>query len=163
VSALAIVGLVLLQIYLGALVAGVDAGRSFNTWPLIDGAFIPSAARLWFETPWWRNLFENVMTVQFDHRMLAYTIWVLALLHAEDAWRTPAFRPALAVAVLVTAQAALGIMTLLHVAPLGLSLAHQMLAVVVLTAAVLHAEALHRRTGTQAAISAFPAEQARAR
>jgi cytochrome c oxidase assembly protein subunit 15 len=162
-SALAIVVLVLLQIYLGALVAGVDAGRSFNTWPLIDGAFIPSAARLWFETPWWRNLFENVMTVQFDHRMLAYTIWVLALLHAEDAWRTTAFRPALAVAVLVTAQAALGIVTLLHVAPLGLSLAHQMLAVVVLTAAVLHAEALHRRVGTQAAMRAFPAEQARAR
>jgi cytochrome c oxidase assembly protein subunit 15 len=162
-SALAIVALVLLQIYLGALVAGLDAGRSFNTWPLIDGSFIPSAARLWFEKPWWRNLFENVLTVQFDHRMLAYTIWALALVHAEDAWRTPAFRSALVVAVLVTAQATLGIVTLLHVVPLGLSLAHQMLAVVVLTAAVLHAEALHRRTGTQAAMKALPAEQVRAR
>jgi cytochrome c oxidase assembly protein subunit 15 len=157
-SGLVIVILILLQIYLGALVAGLEAGRSFNTWPLIDGVFIPSGARLWFETPWWRNLFENVLTVQFDHRMLAYTIWVLALVHAEDAWRTPAFRSALAVAVLVTAQAALGIVTLLHVAPLGLSLAHQMLAVAVLTAAVLHAEALHRRPGTQAAMTAFSAD-----
>jgi cytochrome c oxidase assembly protein subunit 15 len=55
ISALVTAILVLLQIYLGALVAGLDAGRSFNTWPLIDGSFIPSAARLWFETPWWRN------------------------------------------------------------------------------------------------------------
>ena len=47
--------LVLAQIYLGALVAGLDAGMSFNTWPLIDGAFIPASERLWFETPWWRK------------------------------------------------------------------------------------------------------------
>jgi cytochrome c oxidase assembly protein subunit 15 len=163
ISGLVIAILVLLQIYLGALVAGVDAGRSFNTWPLIDGAFIPSGSRLWFETPWWRNLFENVLTVQFDHRMLAYTIWVLALLHAEDAWRSAAFRSAFGLAILVTGQAVLGIVTLLNVAPLGLSLAHQGLAVVVLTAAVLHAEALHR-AGTRPAMTAFPAEhQARAR
>ena len=85
-----IAALVLLQIYLGALVAGLDAGMSFNTWPLIDGAFIPAAERLWFETPWWRNLFENALTVQFNHRMLAYAIWLLALLHAFDAWRSAA-------------------------------------------------------------------------
>ena len=157
-SALAIVILVLLQIYLGALVAGLDAGRTFNTWPLIDGAFVPSGARLWFETPWWRNLFENALTVQFNHRTLAYAIWVLALLHAEDAWRTPAFRSALAIAVLVSAQAALGIATLLHVAPVGLSLAHQGLAVIVLTASVLHAEALRHR-GTHTAFKTFSVEQ----
>jgi cytochrome c oxidase assembly protein subunit 15 len=163
-SSVALVILVLLQIYLGALVAGLDAGKTFNTWPLIDGTFIPSASRMWFEAPWWRNLFENALTVQFNHRMLAYAIWVVALLHAEDAWRTEAFRSALAVAILVTAQAALGIVTLLNVAPLGLSLAHQGLAVVVLTAAVLHAEALSRRDGTERTAVAFPAEQqARAR
>jgi cytochrome c oxidase assembly protein subunit 15 len=144
ISALGIAILVLLQIYLGALVAGLDAGRSFNTWPLIDGSFIPSATRLWFEAPWWRNLFENVLTVQFNHRMVAYTIWVLALLHAEDAWGSAALRPAFGLVILVTAQAALGITALLNVVPLGLSLLHQGLAVVVLTAAVLHAEALHR-------------------
>ena len=72
VGALAIAGLLLLQIYLGALVAGLDAGLDYNTWPLIDGAFIPEAARLWFMHPAWRNLFENTLTVQFDHRMMAY-------------------------------------------------------------------------------------------
>ena len=65
-----------LQIYLGALVAGIDAGLVYNTWPLIDGAFVPAADRLWFFTPAWRNLFENTLTVQFDHRMLAYAIWL---------------------------------------------------------------------------------------
>ncbi len=72
--------LVLLQIYLGALVAGLDAGLVYNTWPRIDGALIPSAERLWFETPAWRNLFENTLTVQFDHRMVAYALWLVATL-----------------------------------------------------------------------------------
>ena len=72
---------VFLQIYFGALVAGLRAGRVFNTWPDIDGAFIPSAARLFFEQPWWRNFFDNMLTVQFTHRMLAY------LLLAHDALR----------------------------------------------------------------------------
>jgi heme a synthase len=136
--------LVLIQIYLGALVAGLDAGLTFNTWPLIDGALIPSAARLWFETPWWRNLFENTLTVQFDHRMLAYAIWVLAMAHAFDARHSaPRVRLwAFKLAALVTLQAALGIITLLYSAPLDLALAHQALAVVVLTIAVVHAARL---------------------
>ncbi len=79
--------LVLLQIYLGALVAGLNAGLIYNTWPLIDGSFVPSAAKLWFITPAWRNLFEHRLTVQFDHRMVAYTILIVAMLHANDAWR----------------------------------------------------------------------------
>ena len=78
ITALVIAALVLCQIYLGALVAGLDAGLVYNTWPLIDGAFVPEASRLWFVTPAWRNLFENTLTVQFDHRMLAYGIWLLA-------------------------------------------------------------------------------------
>src|SRR5204862_229817 len=61
-----------IQIYFGALVAGLRAGRAYNTWPQIDGASIPSGERLWFETPWWRNMFDNVLTVQFEHRMTAY-------------------------------------------------------------------------------------------
>jgi cytochrome c oxidase assembly protein subunit 15 len=138
--------LILLQIYLGALVAGLDAGLSYNTWPLIDGGFIPAAARLWFESPWWRNLFENALTVQFEHRMVAYTIWMLAILHLLDAWKVGGGRclvRASALAVLVSVQAALGIITLLNVVPLGLSLAHQAFAIVVLTAAVVHAQRLH--------------------
>ena len=79
--------LVLLQIYLGALVAGLDAGLVYNTWPGIDGSLIPAADRLWFDAPWWRNLFENTLTVQFDHRMVAYTLWLVALLHLADVIR----------------------------------------------------------------------------
>jgi cytochrome c oxidase assembly protein subunit 15 len=77
-GALTLAALLLFQIYLGALVAGLDAGIVFNTWPLIDGTFVPSSERLWFVQPTWRNLFENTLTVQFNHRMVAYAIWALA-------------------------------------------------------------------------------------
>ena len=77
-TASALLVLMFVQIYLGALVAGLRAGLIYNTWPLIDGALIPAAARLWFEKPWWRNLFENTLTVQFDHRMMAYVLALLA-------------------------------------------------------------------------------------
>src|SRR5215213_8864455 len=86
-TALGLAILVLLQIYLGALVAGLDAGLVFNTWPQIDGAWIPSAERLWFESPGWRNLFENSLTVQFNHRMVAYLIWILSIAHVVDVIR----------------------------------------------------------------------------
>src|SRR3954470_2619334 len=89
-TAMALLALTFVQLYFGALVAGLRAGRVYNTWPDIDGAFIPSAARLWFEEPWWRNLFDNTLTVQFEHRMTAYALLALALLHAFDAVRSRA-------------------------------------------------------------------------
>src|SRR2546423_1271295 len=67
---------------------GRGAGLVFNTWPEIDGALIPAAERLWFETPVWRNLFENTLTVQFNHRMVAYLLWAAAMLHAIDVVRS---------------------------------------------------------------------------
>ena len=138
--------LVLVQIYLGALVAGLDAGLVFNTWPQIDGALIPSAERLWFERPAWRNLFENTLTVQFNHRMLAYALWVVAALHLIDVIRAKrggaALNVALVLACAVTLQAGIGIVTLLHQAPLPLALLHQIMGIVVLTIAVVHAERL---------------------
>ncbi|ABD88236.1 COX15/CtaA family protein [Rhodopseudomonas palustris] len=137
-TAAVLLGLTFVQLYLGALVAGLRAGRIYNTWPQIDGALIPSAARLWFEQPWWKNLFDNHLTVQFDHRMLAYALWALAVLHAIDAWRARAAAGgALALAVAITLQAALGIVTLLYAVPIGLGLAHQAMAILVLTLAVL--------------------------
>jgi heme a synthase len=147
-GALALAALLLLQIYLGALVAGLDAGLVFNTWPLIDGAFVPSPERLWFLQPAWRNLFENTLTVQFNHRMLAYLIWALATLHVCDAWRARVgFGGALTLAGVITLQATLGIVTLLHQAPLPLALAHQVLAILVFSVAVIHAERLWHRAG----------------
>ncbi len=132
--------LVLAQIYLGALVAGLRAGLIYNTWPSIDGAFVPDSARLFFNHPLWRNFFENTLTVQFDHRMMAYMVLLAALLHAADALRVRAAATgAVVLAVVVTLQAALDISTLLEQAPLALALPHQATALVVLTLASLHA------------------------
>lgn len=146
ITALAVAGLVLCQIYLGALVAGLDAGLIYNTWPQIDGVFVPEAARLWFDDTGWRNIFENRLTVQFDHRMIAYAIFLAAMFHFGDALRSRrALRGATILALLVTLQVALGIVTLLEQAPLPLALAHQALAMVVFTFAIVHAERLSRR------------------
>jgi cytochrome c oxidase assembly protein subunit 15 len=143
-SASFLLALVVMQIYLGALVAGLRAGLIYNTWPLIDGQLVPAASQLFFDAPWWRNLFENPLTVQFDHRMVAYGLWVSAILHAVDVMRTSgrgnALWGALALAGAVTLQAALGVLTLLQQAPLALALLHQTMAMIVLTIAVLHAE-----------------------
>jgi heme a synthase len=142
-TAIGLLVLVLAQIYLGALVAGLRAGHIYNTWPLIDGAFVPESARLFFDVPLWRNFFENTLTVQFDHRMVAYAIWVIAILHAFNvakvAKRGPLLTGAVALAAAVTLQAVLGILTLLMVAPIGLALLHQATAMLVLTVATLHA------------------------
>jgi cytochrome c oxidase assembly protein subunit 15 len=145
-SAIALVALVLLQIYLGALVAGLRAGLVYDTWPLIDGAFVPDAASLFAAPGGLRNLFENPLTVQFDHRMAAYALWIFALLHALDAARSrEALAGALALAAAVTIQASLGVVTLVHAVPLGLALAHQGMALVVLALAVIHAQRLAAR------------------
>jgi heme a synthase len=148
-SAIGLLALIFVQIYLGALVAGLRAGKIYNTWPDIDGAFIPSAARLFFETPWWRNLFENTLTVQFEHRMVAYALLIVAALHSLEVVRATAGRSivngALWLLVAVILQAALGVLTLLNQVPIDLALAHQATAMVVLTLAVLQAERLVHR------------------
>jgi len=150
IGALAVAVLLLFQIYLGALVAGLDAGLVYNTWPLIDDAFVPSPERLWFIQPTWRNLFENTLTVQFDHRMVAYAIWLLTMFHANDAWRTRhESGGALILAAAVTLQAALGVVTLLYQAPIPLALAHQIFAILVFTIAVVHAERLSHRAASR--------------
>jgi cytochrome c oxidase assembly protein subunit 15 len=146
ITAMVLLALTFVQLYLGALVAGLRAGRVYNTWPEIDGALIPDPARLWFEAPWWRNLFDNTLTVQFEHRMVAYALFALAILHAVDAVRSragpAATSGAIWLAVAMTLQAALGIQTLLHQVPILLGLAHQAMAIVVLTLAILQAERL---------------------
>jgi heme a synthase len=143
-TAVGLVALVMVQLYLGALVAGLRAGLIYNTWPLIDGAIIPKASQLFFDAPLWRNFFENTLLVQFDHRILAYGIWAVALLHVIDVARTgrSAFLGAAALLGAVTLQAILGILTLVYQVPLLLALAHQGMALMVLTIAVIHAERL---------------------
>jgi cytochrome c oxidase assembly protein subunit 15 len=146
--------LTFVQLYLGALVAGLRAGLVYNTWPEIDGALIPSGARLWFEQPWWRNLFENALTVQFEHRMTAYALFAIAVFHTIDAVRSRAGRAAKGaswLAAAVTLQALLGILTLLNHVPIVLALTHQAVAILVLTLAVAQAERLAGRQSELAA------------
>jgi cytochrome c oxidase assembly protein subunit 15 len=138
--AFAIVTLIVLQVATGGLVAGLDAGMGYNTWPLMDGRLVPDG--LMVMRPAWRNLFENAMTVQFDHRLLAYAIAVVVAAHAYIVRSAPA--RLLFAAVLL--QIALGIWTLLAQVPLALGLIHQGGALVVLAAALWNLHAMLSRS-----------------
>jgi cytochrome c oxidase assembly protein subunit 15 len=135
-AATLIVALAFAQIFLGGLVAGLDAGLTFNTWPLMDGALVPSG--LFVQEPWWRNLFENVATVQFDHRLGGYVLFAVTLLYALFAARSPQATGTQRLAFLVLLQATLGVLTLVNMVPLPLALMHQLGAVIVLSYAVTH-------------------------
>jgi cytochrome c oxidase assembly protein subunit 15 len=143
-AAAAIVLLVLMQIVLGAFVAGLKAGAGYNTWPLMDGRLIPDG--LGAVEPWYLNLFENALTVQFNHRLVAYVLLAVTLWHAWSmrlgAHDSRCRTSALVLAVAVLAQAALGIWTLLAQVPLALGLAHQAGAAAVFGFAVWHLHAL---------------------
>ena len=135
-----IAALGLFQIYLGALVAGLDAGLSYNTWPLMDGAIVP--ADLFVQQPAWINLFENPKTVQFVHRIGAYLLFAVALWHMVTSWRaapgTTHARRSVLLFGLVTLQAAIGITTLLLQVPIGWGVLHQAGALIVLGFAIAH-------------------------
>jgi cytochrome c oxidase assembly protein subunit 15 len=139
---------VIVQIGLGALVAGLRAGRAFNTWPLIDGYFWPPADKLMLLTPLWRNFLDNLLLVQFQHRLAAYALVALALAQALYARfvaaGSRAARRATAFFWLAGSQAAIGILTLVLVVPLWAGLLHQAFAMIVLAMAVAHAQALVR-------------------
>ena len=132
----------LLQILLGALVAGIDAGRTFNDWPSMAGQFFPPAA---FDlTPAWRNFFENAGLVQFMHRIAGYLMLIFGIVvfvRARKSGNTAtraAFATVLAMLVL---QMLLGIMTVLYIAPWHLAILHQ-LGAVLLFALILRARFL---------------------
>jgi cytochrome c oxidase assembly protein subunit 15 len=132
---LVLVALIVGQIGLGGLVAGSKAGLTYNTWPLMDGSFIPPSAVLFSTSPLVENFVDNLALVQVNHRLLAYLLVAIALWHAA-ATRTAG---AAAVGAIAVAQAALGVTTLLLVVPLWAGLAHQLLAMLLLVLAVAHA------------------------
>ncbi len=126
--------LVFLQMAAGALVAGLDAGRTYTDWPLMDGDVVPVG--YWSLEMGVRNLFENVATTQFNHRMVAYLICVVAAVMfviRRGSIRKDGLMP---VFILVGLQIVWGIGTLLMAAPLPLALIHQGLGVLVLLAAL---------------------------
>jgi heme a synthase len=160
-SSLVILGLLVVQIALGGLVAGLKAGHIYNPWPFIDGRFIPPREHLLLLQPAWMNLVDNHLTVQFIHRMVAYLLVALAALHAADCTYHRAGRAgAITLACVLLLQATLGIATLLSHVPILLALAHQTVAVVGLMVAVVHAANL--RAGTAQILRYEDGEQRRA-
>jgi heme a synthase len=148
----AIVVLVLAQIALGALVAGSKSGLTYNTWPLMDGALVPPLASLFAATPWFANFAENSTLIQFNHRFTAYLLAAVVLWHWLALRRGGApSRSAAHLLAGVILQAATGIVTLLLVVPMWAGLSHQLLAALLLIAAVIHAEALGRANAPEGA------------
>lgn len=141
--------LIVLQIGAGAFVAGLDAGMGYNTWPLMDGALIPDG--LGAMQPGWRNLFENNLTVQFIHRMIAYGIVLYLAVLLWTQGRTGGFAgvhrwlPRLGLMVLL--QVGLGISTLLSHVAIDLAVAHQALAFLLAGATTLYLADLRRAAG----------------
>ncbi len=120
-----------LQILLGALVAGIDAGRDFPEWPLMAGSILPPDALSL--TPVWRNFVENAGLVQFNHRLVGYVLFVLGLLALIRARRSALTRVRAAfhgVFGMMTLQLVLGVVTVLTAASPHVALTHQLGAVV---------------------------------
>lgn len=120
-----------LQILLGALVAGIDAGRTYNDWPLMAGAFLPPFP---FELePVWRNFFENAGLVQFMHRIAGYLLLLFGIMVWLRARKSPntdtRFRFNAVMAMLLI-QMVLGIVTVLYMAPWHIAIVHQVGAVI---------------------------------
>lgn len=132
----------------GGLVAGLDAGFVYNDWPLMNGAFVPElygAMR-----PWWLNLFDNVAAVQFNHRMLAYTVALatpcLWLAARRSNLAAALRRPVDLLLGMVAIQVSLGVSTLMLGVPVALGVAHQGGAIAVFCLAVWSAHTLHQKS-----------------
>lgn len=132
--ALGLVALVFVMALSGALVAGTRAGFAYSTWPLMGTSFIPEG--LYSMTPWWRSMFEDITTVQFNHRMFAYALIGILSTFAVRLWGQGLVRPALFVLCALFVQVVLGISALLMHVPVAIGAAHQGGAVVLLTALI---------------------------
>ena len=141
-----LLGVIFLQILTGGLVAGLDAGFIYNSFPMMNEYWLPP--ELWDLSPFWLNMLENVVTVQFDHRMGAYVCAILILWlwwrgRASDV--SSSVRSALNfVLSAMFLQFALGIATLLWVVPVPMAVLHQGGALVLFAAAVYLSFRLHR-------------------
>jgi len=159
--ALGVVGFILVVMTSGAFVAGLDAGMIYNTFPLMDGAVIPPD--LYPLKPWYAGAFEDIKTVQFNHRVLALALvalitfmWIRAGRANLDHRSRQLVHVMFGVAY---AQAALGITTLLTVVNLHAALSHQAVALILLTLALCLAHnARAHAARTPASLHLKPAE-----
>ncbi len=128
-----LLGLVFAQIILGALVAGIDAGRGYIDWPMMNGEFLPSES---FDyEPFWTNFFENPALVQFNHRMLGYIVLafaVFAWLQSRASALVSVRKSFKWVLFFTIGQMILGIFTVLYAAPWSIAIVHQLGAVAVI-------------------------------
>jgi cytochrome c oxidase assembly protein subunit 15 len=142
--ATAVVGLVFVQVLAGGLVAGIRAGKAYNTFPLMNGHLVPPET--FMLEPRWLNFFDNMATVQLDHRLLAWALVVLVLWLLWRVRRSGASHEARLGAGLLLGltalQFSLGVATLLMAVPVGLAAAHQGAATLVFAAALFTVHAL---------------------
>jgi heme a synthase len=128
--AIALAALVFIQMLLGAFMAGLDAGRAFDTWPTYGGAWIPPG--LYDLSPWWINHFENPALVHFQHRTVGYLIAIFVIGLFVALRRAGADKPVRIAGVhvlgLTMLQIALGVLTVINDVPLALAAAHQIVA-----------------------------------
>lgn len=147
----ALAGSVYAQMLLGAFVAGLRAGRIYNTWPLMEGRFFPEA--YFGDKPRFLDMFEQMAAVQFNHRVGAYLVAAGALWFYLAARKTASEGAARLVLIAVVCQICLGVWTLLAVTPLPLGLAHQAGALLVLATALNAAHSFTRSTSMMSASS----------
>jgi len=143
---LIITGFIVITILSGGFVAGTHAGFAFNTFPLMNGKLIPDG--LFEMTPLWHNFFENIITVQFDHRVMATLLFIIIPAFWLKAGKTELHPQAktgrhLLLAALLL-QVTLGISTLLLVVPVALGAAHQAGAILLLSSALFISQQLRR-------------------
>ncbi len=155
--------LLVVTILSGGFVAGLRAGKIYNTFPLMGDSLVPDG--LFALSPFWRNFFENATTAQFDHRLLALTTFSLIVLYW---WRSrkaglPRRAAIGATALLHTAglQVLLGITTLLMAVPVFLGAMHQAVAMLLLTAALFLTHSLSRQPAEAVAAPAGSVGEAR--
>jgi cytochrome c oxidase assembly protein subunit 15 len=120
-----LVALVFVMVLSGALVAGIRAGLAYNTFPLMNGHFLPPES--FMVEPWWLNFFTNMALVQFDHRLIAWALMGLIPWYGWRIWQeSPAARtPAVVLTLWLAVQVSLGIATLLLQVPVALGATHQ--------------------------------------
>jgi heme a synthase len=150
-----VIGLLFGLILFGALVAGLRGGRTHDTWPLMEGQLIPY--NMFTLSPWLSNFFENPLTAQWIHRLLAYGLLIVTALH----WRGTARRDepervqtgAYWLLIAVCVQILVGIVTVLNQVPIPLGLAHQLWAFGLLSLAIWHLYEIERHSNLAAAWS----------
>tara|TARA_Y100000590_G_C15723555_1_gene1014373 strand:- start:1435 stop:2517 length:1083 start_codon:yes stop_codon:yes gene_type:complete len=128
----------------GAFMAGTNAGLSYNTFPYMDGKIIPEG--IFQMQPWSKNFFENIITIQFFHRIMAvslvvliFLLWLKNLKHVLSNF----FSDYNLLFLAAIFQFCIGILTLLFVVPLPLGILHQFGSIVLITAGIF---VLHNST-----------------